>query len=345
MPKSSPSLRDVAQAAGVSLGTASRALNNKSNVLPTTRALVLKTAADIGYKLQIRIPAAVASKINTIGVAIKRDPGEIPLLDPFNYGVLCGVEDECERLGINLMYASLPVNIYSHATGWSQLLENSEVDGLVIIGVVLQGCEVTERIPPDVPVVIVDAFARGIECDTVITNNVQGAHDAVTYLIQQGHTRIGLVGSDGSKDEHPSIAGRRQGYLDALAEHGIELSFIVNGVLHGDSAYSATMSLLDRTPGVTAVFACNDDIAQHVIRAVADAGLRVPEDISVIGFDDTAYAVDTKPPLTTVRVDKELMGNLAVRQLYERAANLERPPITTIIGTRLVVRDSVSKVS
>src|SRR5215213_1216310 len=136
MAKTAPSLRHVAQAAGVSLGTASRALNNKSNVLPTTRALVLKAAADIGYKLQIRVPTTVASKISTIGVVVKRDPGEHPRLDPFNYAVLCGVEDECERLGLNLMYASLPVDEFSHATTWSPLLENGDVDGLVIVGVV-----------------------------------------------------------------------------------------------------------------------------------------------------------------------------------------------------------------
>ncbi len=134
MAKTAPSLRDVAQTAGVSIGTASRALNNKSNVLPATRSLVLKAAADLGYKLQIRMPTTVAARINTIGVAVKRDPGEFPRLDPFNYAVLCGFEDECERLGINLMYASIPVDKASYATAWSPLLENGDVDALAIVG-------------------------------------------------------------------------------------------------------------------------------------------------------------------------------------------------------------------
>jgi len=345
MGKPAPSLRDVAQAAGVSLGTASRALNNKSNVLPTTRAVVLKAAAEIGYKLHIRIPTTVASKINTIGVVVKRDPGELPRLDPFNYAVLCGIEDECERLGLNLMYASLPVNEYSHATTWSPLLENGDVDGLVIVGVVFRDATVASRIPQHVPVVLVDAFAPDIRCDKVLTDNLQGAYNAVHYLIDQGHTQIGLIGSSATGPEHPSIRDRRQGYLKALADCGIDQTYIQDSLLRGENAYAATIRLLKRARDLTAIFACNDDVAQHVIRALKDSNRRVPEDVSVIGFDDKATELDVPPALTTIRVEKELMGTLAVRQLYERAVNLERPPITTIIGTRLVVRDSVIQVS
>lgn len=344
MPKSSSSLRDVAQAAGVSLGTASRALNNKSNVLPSTRALVLKAAADIGYKLQIRVPTTVASKISTIGVVVKRDPGELPRLDPFNYAVLCGIEDECERLGLNLMYASLPVNEFSEAITWSPLLESDDIDGLVIVGVVFRDPEVTNRIPHHIPVVLVDAFAIDVECDTVSTHNLRGAYDAVKYLLDQGHRQIGLIGSSTTGFEHPSINERRNGYLKALSEYGINGDFIENSLLQGESAYNATCRLLERVPDITAIFACNDDVALNVMRALSDMGKRIPDDISIVGFDDKTVELNTQLPLTTVRVEKDLMGELAVRQLYERAMNLERPPVTIIIGTRLVIRDSVKSV-
>ena len=344
MPKSSSSLRDVAQVAGVSLGTASRALNNKSNVLPSTRALVLKAAADIGYKLQIRVPSTVASKISTIGVVMKRDPGELPRLDPFNYAVLCGIEDECERLGLNLMYASLPVNEFSEAITWSPLLENEDIDGLVIVGVVFRAPDVTNRIPRHIPVVLVDAVAVDVDCDTINSNNLRGAYDAVKYLLDQGHRRIGLVGSTVIGTEHPSISDRRHGYLKALSEYGIEDTFVEDSLLQGESAFNATLRLLHRSPDITAIFACNDDVAVNVMRALNELGRRIPEDVSVIGFDDKAVEMNPPLPLTTVRVEKDLMGALAVRQLYERAMNLDRPPITTIIGTRLIVRDSVTSV-
>jgi DNA-binding LacI/PurR family transcriptional regulator len=241
------------------------------------------------------------------------------------------------------MYASLPVDEYSHATTWTSLLENGDVDGLVIVGVVFNDPVITSRIPRHIPVVVVDAVAASIECDTIITHNFQGAYDAVTYLIEQGHTRIGLIGSSASEPEHPGIRERRLGYMGSLSDHGISETYIEGSLLCGESAYAAARRLLDQSPRVTAIFACNDDIAQHVIQAVKDSGLRVPEDISVIGFDDTDVASNAQPPLTTMRVDKELMGALAVRQLYERAANLDRPPITTLIGTRLVLRSSVTR--
>lgn len=343
MTKSAPSLRDVAQAAGVSLGTASRALNNKSNVLPATRSLVLKAAADLGYKLQIRVPTTVAAKINTIGIVVKRDPGKLPRLDPFYYAVLCGVEDECERLGLNLMYASLPVDEFSHAKTWAPLLENDDVDGVVLVGAVFNDLTIARHIPRHVPVVVVDAYVDGIECDTIITHNFRGAYNAVTYLIEYGHTKIGLIGSSTDSPEHPGITERRMGYMRALSDHGITETYVENGLLQGESAYAATTCLLQRQPDITAIFACNDDVAQHAMRAALDSGRRLPEDISFVGFDDTPYALSTKPPLTTMRVDKELMGGLAVRQLYERAMNLDRPAITTLIGTQLVVRESVAK--
>jgi LacI family transcriptional regulator len=342
MAKSAPSLRDVAQTAGVSLGTASRALNNKSNVLPATRAQVLKAAADLGYQLQIRLPTTVASKINTVGVVVKRDPGELPRLDPFYYAVLCGIEDECQRLGLNLMYASLPVNEYSLATTWTTLLDNADVDGLLIVGVVLTDPTITSRIPQDIPVVVVDGFAADLKCDTLVTHNMQGAHDAVSYLVQLGHRCIGLIGSTTQEFEHPAISERRLGYLKALSMHGITETYIEDSRLQADCGYDAAMRLLQRSPQVTAIFVCNDDVAQNVVQACRDIGRRVPDDISIIGFDDTAVAASTEPPLTTMRVEQELMGGLAVRQLYERAANLDRPPITTMLGTRLIVRDSVA---
>lgn len=343
MGKPSPSLRDVAQTAGVSLGTASRAINNKSNVLPATRALVLKAAADLGYKLQIRIPTSIASKMNTIGVVVKRDPGEFPRIDPFNYTVLCGIEDECERLGINMMYASLPVNEFSHAISWSPLLENDEIDGLVIVGIIFDDPEVIKRIPANTPVVLVDAYSLALDCDTVVTDNFRGAYDAVQFLIEHGHTHIGLIGSSVIQREHPGISERRRGYLRALGDYGLATTYVEESSLHGETAYGATRALLNRAPEITAIFGCNDDVAYHIIEAVKDSNLRVPDDISVIGFDDIAVPLSSSPLLTTIRVDKEFMGSLAVRQLYDRAVHRDRPSTTTVIKTTLVTRDTVQR--
>lgn len=342
MANSSPSLRDVAQAAGVSLATASRALNNKAYVQPDTRALVIKAAADLGYKLQVRVASTAAAQLNTIGVLIKRDPFGASRLDTFYYAVLSGIEDECHRLGLNLMYASLPVDEHSLGDSWSPLLENGDVDGLLIVGIVFSSTSVISRIPSHIPVVVVDGVLNDFECDIITTNNESGAYNAVSYLIEQGHTRIGLLGGTTSEAAHPSIRSRSTGYLKALAANGIENIYIEECVMNAKSAYDGTLRLLQRAPEVSAIFCCNDILAEQAVRAIKDIGLRVPEDISVIGFDDTEDAANCRPALSTMHIDKELMGAMAVRQLYERAANPNRVSLSIQMGTKLILRESVA---
>jgi len=341
MAKNSPSLRDVAQAAGVSLTTASRALNNKTHVQATTRAHVLKAAADLGYKLQVRLSTPIITELNTIGVLIKRDPFGQARLDPFYYAVLCGIEDECQRLGLSLMYASLPVDEFSRANSWSPLLENGDIDALAIVGIVFTDPVVINRIPSHLPIVSVDTVIDGLECDAITTNNVAGAYQAVSYLISRGHTRIGILGSPTSELAHPSIRERRDGYLKALAHHNIKDIYLEDSIMNPSSVYNATISLLKRAPEITAIFCCNDLMGEQTVRAINDMGLRVPDDISVIGFDDTEEGFNCRPPLTTMHVDKELMGALAVRQLHDRAANPNRVPINLQMGTKLIIRGSI----
>lgn len=343
MAKTSPSLRDVAQAAGVSLTTASRALNNKSYVQSDTRAQVLKAAADLGYKLQVRV-ASTAAELNTIGVLIKRDPFGSGRLDTFYYAVLTGIEDECRNLGLNLMYSSLSVNEYSVGSSWSPMFENEDVDGLIIVGIVFDDPAVAKNIPSDIPVVIVDGVLPGFECDAITTNNEDSAYRAVKYLIDQGHTRIGLLGGALSDDapSHPSIRSRSRGYFKALADHGIQESFGEESVMSAKIAYDATLRLLQRSPEISALFCCNDVLAEQAVRAIRDMGQNVPEDISVIGFDDTEDAINCRPPLSTMHLDKELMGVLAVRQLYDRAANPNRVSLNIQMGTKFISRESVA---
>ncbi|MBZ0296418.1 MAG: LacI family transcriptional regulator [Anaerolineae bacterium] len=337
-----PSLRDVAEHAGVSLGTASRALNNKNNVLPETRARVLKTASELGYKLQFRAPSAVASKLNTIGVVIKRDPFDYGGIDPFNYGLLSGIEEECKRLGVNMMFSTIPVDRFSHAIESTPIFSEPAIDGLVIVGAILSEKALCDLLPTNLPIVFVDACAYYGEFDTVLIDNFSGAHKIVSHLIEQGHTKIGLIGSAPQALEHPSISERRRGYLHALTDHGITCTYIADSSLRVDVACDATRQLLTQHPEVTAIFACADFIATDIIHVAHDMGRSVPDDLSIVGFDDIDVAAKSTPPLTTIRVDREFMGALAVRHLYDRAVYLDGVPVKTYIGTNLIIRQSVS---
>ncbi|MBI5959734.1 MAG: substrate-binding domain-containing protein, partial [Chloroflexi bacterium] len=162
---------------------------------------------------------------------------------------------------------------------------------------------------------------------------------AVDYLIENGHSRIGLIGS--LPDAYPSIRERRKGYTRALKQHGIEPSYIENGPLTREGGYKATQRLLKRAPEITAIFACNDNVAIGVMNAAQDLGRHIPDDLSVIGFDDIDLSQEVTPPLTTIHVDKMLMGVLGVRQLRDRIENPARTRLTTILSTQLIIRKSV----
>ena len=148
------------------------------------------------------------------------------------------------------------------------------MDGLLIIGIVLSNEAVIKRIPAHTPVVVVDGVLTGFECDTISTDNEMGAYNAVNHLIEQGHTRIALLGGTISEDTppHPSIRSRIEGYFKALAHHGIQEHYVEECVMSATSAYDATLRLLQRSPEISALFCCNDILAEQAVRAIRDTG-------------------------------------------------------------------------
>jgi LacI family transcriptional regulator len=222
------------------------------------------------------------------------------------------------------------------------LLE-ARVDGVIVLGAFLEEtlADIGRRASQNV--VLVDAYSsNGNGFDSVLVDNVSGAMTAVNHLIAAGHRHIGLIGSE--PDSYPSITERRQGYLSALAQCGLE-PFIENCVLDRPEAYEATQRLMARAPEITAIFACNDNVAIGVINALQDGGLQVPEDVSVIGFDNIDLAQEVKPALTTMHVDKVLMGVVAVRHLMDRAVNPNRASLKTLVNTQLIERESVRTIA
>jgi LacI family transcriptional regulator len=184
----------------------------------------------------------------------------------------------------------------------------------------------------------VDSYAPHLPYDSVVTANRQGALLAVSHLIEQGHKCIGLIGAYDKSP--PSILERREGYLEALREYDL-LPYIKDSDLLKQPAYLATKELLAKSPEVTAIFACNDEVATGVMQAIRDMGRSVPDDISVVGFDNLASSADLYPPLTTVHIHKTWMGRLGVRLLVERAKHPDQPQSATSLATHLVVRESV----
>jgi LacI family transcriptional regulator len=334
-----PTLRDVARLAGVSLGSASQAINNRPNVATETRARVMGAVAQLGYQITDRSRNIIGllTEITTIAALVKITPHLNPPIDPFNQLILSGAERECQSRGIRLMYAGIEVDEHSAVKQIPSLELNKNDNGLLLIGGYLSEAVSQSVKQLNLPLVLVDSYAEA-DFDRVLTDNVKGAFDAVSYLIQQGHRHIGLIGSNANS--YPSITQRREGYLRALAAYGIDKHYIEESALHGPSGYNAAVSLLGRHPEISAIFVCNDDTALGVMRAAREMQRKIPDDLSLIGFDDLA-PVSEMMSLASMHIDKILMGTLGIRLLIERIQYPDRVPITVTLGAKLIPRESV----
>lgn len=340
-------LRDVAKLAGVSLGTASQALNQHESVLLETRERVLAAANTLSYRARSYERTngngharSAPSQLSVIGMLTKHDRGLPVDVNPFFSHVQAGVESECRARNLGLMYANIEVDQSNHPLAWPRMVSERRIDGLILIGTSIDKLIGDIKRKLNKPIVLVDSYAPNYPFDAVEIDNVGGAFEAVSHLIRCGHKHIGLIGSNPASS--PDILERRAGYLKALQHHSITESYIEDELLHRTESYASTQKLLRRAPQVTAIFACNDDCAFGVLDAAHNLGLRVPRDLSVVGFDDVDLAREVKPALTTVQVHKAWLGKLGVQQLVERVQQPDRPRLAVMVATQLLERDSVA---
>jgi LacI family transcriptional regulator len=332
-------ISDIAMQSGVSVAAVSLALNNKPGVSQATRTRILEIASELGYPPSAAAAQVKNNQLTTIGMVVKTDPDITPQANPFYSKIIVGIEDVCRRDGINLLFATLPVDKDNRPVEIPQLLYNDAVDGLLMVGTFVDktiSSMSNQRMPP---IVLVDGYSDTESFDTVISDNFRAAYQAVTYLIEKGHHHIGLVGSE--PNCYPSLKERRNGYLRALKENGISHVYTADFNINSSHGYDETILLLKAHPEISALFCVNDDVGSAAIRAVQDQGKRVPKVISIIGYDDTYIAVNTRPALTTMHVDTLAMGRAAVHLLSLRMDNPESARMTLTTHTTLVERESV----
>lgn len=335
-------LREVAQHARVSLGTASNALTARARVAPATRAAVLAAATELGYQTRPRRAATARRRIGMVGLIVRRLDDPL-LATPFYPLVLHGAQAACAERGIGLTYetvASLP----SEVPHLPLMVRRKQVDGVLVLGWV--GDAVLGMLRgADVPFVLVDYDVRPAIADAVCGDDEGGGYLATRHLLDHGH-RAPAPACIVGQLRHPSLRDRLAGYRRALAEAGLAVDdAFVRTAGSGperdvDHGYAEMRALLELPRPPTAVFCANDMIAIGALKALRDRGVAVPEACSVVGYDDIAVAAHTAPPLTTVRVDKELLGAQGVRHLLER---IEHPDMA-LRQTRLAValRERVS---
>lgn len=336
--KKSPSAKvtiiDVAAAAGVSFGTVSRVINNDIHVKPETRDRVIDAMSRLGFVANRQARSLAGGKTNTIGMLV-------PDLGTGYIGeIIRGVDAELGLVGYDLMLYTTHRTPAKEANYVANLAQGM-VDGLLMVlprnPVDFVG-ELTRR---DFPFVLIDHQGTGRECPAVGATNWQGAYNAAEYLISLGHQRIGFI--TGSMDLG-AAQDRLEGYKAAMrTSHMIpNPDLIYEGTFNQPEGYTGAMKLLEMRDRPTAIFASNDVMAMGVMDAVRSQGLRIPDDISVVGFDDIPQAALVRPDLTTVRQPLEQMGRVATQMLLDMLKNPDSRPNRIELPTDLIVRSSTS---
>ena len=334
-------IRELARISGVSIGTVSRALNGYADVSPETRERVMRLARELDYT-----PAAAARSLKTqrshvIGVFLETGEGHPDLQHPFFHEVLVGLKHSIGTAGYDLLlFASEhPGNGYGSHT-YLKRARHHDVEGAVLMGTDPEDPEVRRLVRSDLPTVGVDVELEGPATTFVMSDNTDGATKAVRHLHSLGHRRIATI--TGLLETKPGI-DRLKGYRQALQATGLAYrdEYVAYGDFYVESGRRAMADLLSLDEPPTAVFAASDMMALGAIRAAGDAGLSVPADLSVIGFDDIQLADHMNPPLTTVRQDKGGLGTAAgtaLMRLIEGEHDAVQP--STVIPVELVRRGS-----
>ena len=333
-------LNHVAQESGVSLATVSLVLRNRPGISSETRARVLGAVERLGYQVKAPPVSAKRGQLARIGMFVRMESSEMPQTNPFYSRVMSGIEEACRRKGLSLLYATLPVDENNHPVENLPLLDNEDVDGLLMVGALVDHTVMTVLGKRTYPIVLVDAYSDTESYDAVISDNFLASYQAVEHLLKKGHRQIGLVGTEANA--YPSLRDRRYGYLRALKEAGITHTYIANFNVNRSHGYDEVKRLLQEHPEITALFGVNDEVSVSALRAARDLGRQVPQDLSIISYDDTFLAVHASPKLTTMHVDTVAMGQAAVQMLAFRLENPNAARMTLTIHPVLIERESVA---
>lgn len=326
-------IKDIAKIAKVSPSTVSKALNSRHDVSEETKQKVLEIAKSHDFVPNVFGKNLKNKRTENIGVIFRRETRPLSG-NPFYSRVLEGIEAELAINNYNLVLHLLPNESKDIVP---KMIREKQVDGVILGGTMHQDF-IKNLQSRKMPIVLVDPKNSSKDFQQVLIDNEHGAFLAIQYLIKKGNKRIGFISPD---IERESFAQRLIGYKKALKCYNIPLDekLIVTGDL--EKGYEQTKELLKLNPRPTAIFATNDINAIYGYKAVEEENLRIPDDISFIGFDDIALAKMTSPPLTTIRVYKEELGSIAVRNLLKIIRGEENTTGNTLVPIKLIERNSV----
>ena len=341
MPQERVTIRQLARLSGVSIGTVSRALNGYTDVNPETRERIMRLAQELDYTPAAAARSLVTQRSQMIGVFLETGEGHPDLQHPFFHEVLGALKGRIGAGGYDLLlFASeRPGNGYGPHS-YLKRASHHAVEAVAMMGVDPSDDEVRRLVRSDLPCVGVDVDLQGPATRTVMSDNVAGARTAVEHLHALGHRRIATI--TGMLESRPGM-DRLRGYRAAVQDLGLGYrdEYVAYGDFYAESGLAAAVAMLALPDPPTAIFAASDLMALGVVRAASEAGLRVPGDLSVVGFDDIQLAPHVTPPLTTVRQDKAGLGAAAGDALIELIDGAGDTGVVTL-PVELVARGSTA---
>jgi len=334
-PRQRPTIYDVARLAGVSTATVSRALNGTGQIAASTRATIEAAVEQLGYRPNTIARSLVTKTTQTIALLLP------DITNPFYAALVNGIQQTALSHGHTMLLCTTESDA-EREEHYLRVLRAKQVDGALVDGLVLPPDRIARFVEDGFPIVCLDRDIDSRSIPLVQVDNRLGGRIATEHLIDLGHTRIGHVtgaGELGISDE------RLAGYRDALSGAGLPVDFqlVEEGRFTDDGGHDAARRLLEREPGVTAIFAANDLSALGVLNAVAEAGKRVPDDVSVVGFDDLHLSAYTAPPLTTIRQPAVEIATLATEILIGLTKGREVEEMRHLLEPELVIRASTRR--
>ncbi|MBI4428346.1 MAG: LacI family DNA-binding transcriptional regulator [Ignavibacteriales bacterium] len=339
MSRLASTINDIANKAGASVTSVSRVLNNKAGkyrISKETAKRILKAAAELDYKPNELARGLRLKKTHTIGLVIP------DISNPFFAYVTRNIQRVAHELGYSLVVCDTDENLPLELEHIN-LLMSKGVDGLVIMPVGQDARHLKRLVKESVPLVLVDRCFDELDTSSVVVDNYAGAFTGIEHLLECGHRRIAII--QGLANTY-SNTGRVQGYTDALKKFGIrpDPELIFGGSFREETGYNETKRILSMSERPTAIFATSDLITLGALQAINEMGLDVPNDISVLAFDDTDFAPFLKCPLTVIAQPKESMGEIAVKLLVDQIKGRGKQQTQKIIlKPNLVKRNSVKR--
>jgi LacI family fructose operon transcriptional repressor len=323
------SIKDVAEAAGVSTATVSRVLSNGLHVRPEVRERVMATVERLGYRPNLVARSLRSQRSSTIGLIVS------DISNPFFTAISRAVEDTAYEQGISVLLCNTDENPEKEAI-YLDLMQDTVVAG-AIMSPTRQTIANFADSNISFPIVVIDRSISNGDVDAVLLDNVDAAYRLITHLIEQGYRRIGALCSEMSTGLE-----RQVGYEKALRAHGLApkseyMKYVPPKI---DVGYTATLKMLDLTDPPDALFTANSLIAEGALRAIRERNLTIPDDIALVTFDETTWSSLVQPSLTLIAQPTYEIGKTAAELLLQRIADPSRPTRQVILKGQLLVRGS-----